>query len=230
MTSRDDNAERLLFYSNGNTLVNAPDTKDVVLKINDIAKLRVSPDETYNSTAFKTPELRFADGSSMTSAPQIPSYLFQPTFLKVYFLVDFQAIMTQLKEPGEIAPYFNTTNIPINVGSFSVSNSGIQVPADGYYHIDYSLLMRSRNNGSDRKNIITYIRVNNADPDGRLQGVGGSYMRFKADSDNCENAQAGNTMLYLTTTDVVSLWGYREGATGDVFITRGGNMQVKRIA
>ena len=126
-----------------------------------------------------------------------PSYLFAPTFLKVYFLMDYSAIMSQLTEPGAIAPYFNTTNIPINVGSFSVSNSGISVPANGYYHIDYCLLMRSRSNGSDRKNIITSIKVNNADPDGRLQGVGGSYMRFRAANDNCDNAQAGNTLLYL---------------------------------
>lgn len=144
--------------------------------------------------------------------------------------MDFSAIMSQLTEPGAIAPYINTTNIPINVGSFSVTNSGISVPANGYYHIDYCMLMRSRSNGSDRKNIITSIKVNNADPDGRLQGVGGSYMRFRAANDNCENAQAGNTLLYLETTDVVSVWGYREGKTGDVFITRGGNMQVRRIA
>ena len=167
---------------------------------------------------------------NLPTIPTIPSYLFAPTFLKVYFLMDFSAIMTQLTEPGAIAPYINTTNIPINVGSFSVTNSGISVPANGYYHIDYCMLMRSRSNGSDRKNIITSIKVNNADPDGRLQGVGGSYMRFRAANDNCENAQAGNTLLYLETTDVVSVWGYREGKTGDVFITRGGNMQVRRVA
>ena len=90
--------------------------------------------------------------------------------------------------------------------------------------------MRSKGDGNDRKNIITSIKVNNADPDGRLQGVGGSYMRSPAAALNCENAQGGNTMLYLQTNDVVSLWGYREGNGGAVFITRGGNMQVRRIA
>jgi len=208
------------------------------LHINDFA---LSTDRNIKlskrATDTEDPKIIFHDGTSISTAnidynnlTNTPSYLFAPTFLKVYFLMDYSAIMTQLQEPGAIAPYFNTTNIPINVGSFSVSNSGISVPANGYYHIDYCLLMRSRNNGSDRKNIITSIKVNNADPDGRLQGVGGSYMRYKANNNNCENAQAGNTMLYLTTTDVVSLWGYREGSTGDVFITRGGNMQVRRIA
>ena len=143
--------------------------------------------------------------------------------------MDYSAVMTQSKEPGAINTYINTTSIPINVGSFTVTSNGIRVPVNGYYHIDYCMLMRSTNNGSDRKNVITSIKVNNADPDGRLQGVGGSYLRFRASADNCENAQGGNTMLYLTTTDVVSLWGYREGSTGDVLITRGGNMQVRRI-
>jgi len=180
--------------------------------------------DIHTNTTVRTPQIDFDDGSSMTSAP------FTPAFLKVYFLVDLEAIMTQSQEPGEIAPYFDQSNVPINIGGFFVTNSGISVPANGYYHIDYSLLMRSRFSGSDRKNIITYIRVNNSDPDGRLQAVAGSYMRFQANADNCENAQAGNTLLYLTTTDVVSLWGYREGSTGDVFITRAGNIQIKRIA
>ena len=48
----------------------------------------------------------------MTSAP------FTPTFLKVYFLVDTNTKMSQLQEPGAIAPFFDTSNVPINIGNF----------------------------------------------------------------------------------------------------------------
>ena len=124
---------------------------------------------------------------------------------------------------------FNTTTIPINIGRYSVAQNAITIQVNGVYEIDYCMLIRGENNGDDRKTIVTYVRINNADPNGEYQAVASSYIRYRTTTNNRENCQSASTILELNQNDLVSLWSYREGNTGNTNIQHG-HFVIKRIA
>ena len=83
-----------LFSENYNDLTNKPNLAPVATSgsYNSLYNLpSLAPVATTNS---------YNSLYNLPTIPTIPSYLFAPTFLKVYFLMDFSAIMTQLTEPG----------------------------------------------------------------------------------------------------------------------------------
>ena len=182
-----------------------------------------------SGTIKSTTGFTFPDNTTQTTSVSLPSYLFQPSYLKVYFLKGSNARLSQNYEPGNQGNFFDTTAVPLNVGSYVVAINTITIPADGVYEISYCLLIRSEYSGSDEKNAITYIRINNTDPDGEYQAVAGSFMRYTYITDNRENAQSSSTMLSLNQNDLVSFWNYREGSSGNLNIQHG-HFTIKRIA
>ena len=185
-------------------------------------KLDVSGD-INTTTTIRTPKIDFNDGTSMTSAP------FTPTYLKLYFIKYSSARLSESLEPGAQGSFFDTSAVTLNVGGFTVAINTITIPANGVYDISYSALIRSENNGSDRKIPVSYIRINNADPDGEYQALSSCYLRFRNTTEMREGALSSSTILSLNQNDLVSFWTYREGNTGRLNIQHG-HFQIKRIA
>ncbi len=171
----------------------------------------------------------YNDLTNTPTIPSIPSYLFAPSYLKVYFWKGANGRLSQNYEPGNQTNVFRTDTIPINIGGYSVAQNAITIPVNGVYEIDYCMLIRGENSGSDRKTIVTYVRINNADPNGEYQAVASSYIRYRTATNNRENCQSASTILELNENDLVSLWSYREGNTGNTNIQHG-HIQIKRIA
>ena len=171
----------------------------------------------------------YNDLTNQPTIPTIPSYLFTPSYLKVYFLKGIPSRLSQELEPGVQGSFFDTSSVPLNIGSYSVAINAITIPADGVYDISYCMLIRSENTGQERKNLITYVRINNADPDGEEQALAGSYLRYISATNNRENCQSASTILQLNQNDLVSLWNYREGGTGVANIQHG-HFKIRRIA
>ena len=171
----------------------------------------------------------YNDLTNTPTIPTIPSYLFTPSYFKCYFLKGIPGRLSENYEPGDQGSFFDTTTIPINIGSYSVAINAITIPADGVYDISYCMLIRSENSGQERKNLITYVRINNANPDGEEQALAGSYLRYISATNNRENCQSASTILQLNQNDLVSLWNYREGGTGTANIQHG-HFQIRRIA
>jgi len=93
------------------------------------------------------------------------------------------------------------------------------------------MLVRSQNNGSDRKINPTYIRVNNTDPHGIKNAIGSCYLRYNTTTNNRENCQGASTIFELNQNDLISIWSYREGSGGNVYITgNNGHLTIKKIA
>ena len=149
--------------------------------------------------------------------------------MKVYFRKGVNGRLSQAYEPGMQGTFFDTGSIPFNVGSYLVSQNTITIPADGVYDISYCAIIRSENSGSDRKVPITYIRINNADPNGEYQAVAGCYLREHDTNDRREGAISSSTILDLNQNDLVSIWSYREGNGGALNIQHG-HIQIRRIA
>jgi hypothetical protein len=169
----------------------------------------------------------FPDNTTQTTAVSLPSYLFSPS----YFKVIFDTATNQLGAGfTPIQNSFFGTQV-LNVGGYSHTTSTITIPADGVYEIAYTMLVRSQNNGSDRKINPTYIRVNNTDPHGIKNAIGSCYLRFNTTTNNRENCQGASTILELNQNDLISIWSYREGSSGNVYITgHNGHLTIKRIA
>ena len=184
---------------------------------------------TASGTIKSTTGFTFPDNTTQTTAVSLPSYLFAPSYLKVYFRKGVNGRLSQNYEPGMQGTFFDTGSIPFNVGSYNVSQNTITIPADGVYDISYCAIIRSENSGSDRKVPITYIRINNADPNGEYQAVAGCYLREHDTNDRREGAISSSTILDLNQNDLVSIWSYREGNSGALNIQHG-HIQIKRIA
>ena len=93
------------------------------------------------------------------------------------------------------------------------------------------MLVKSENNGDYRKINPTYIRVNNTDPNNILQAIGSCYLRNNNTTNLRENCQGASTILSLNQNDLISMWSYREGNSGQVQIVGGnGHLTIKRIA
>ena len=123
---------------------------------------------------------------------------------------------------------FNTGLATLNIGGYSASINAIAIPNAGIYEISYTIRTYSQNNGSGRKVNPSYIRVNNADPDGQMQALGSCYLIFN-NTPPRHNCQGASTILDLNQNDLISVWSYREGGEGDSKIT-GGHLTIKRIA
>jgi hypothetical protein len=210
--NRYNNTVPFFVNSNGNVGINTQ-TPSYALDVNG---------SIHTSVRIFTPQIDFDDGTSMTSASTIPT--FTPSILKVNLNSGF---LSPNYEPGANANAFNTTAL-INIGSYSIASDQITIPSTGIYEISYSMRVRNQNTGVDRKTNITYVRVNDLDPGGNLQAIGWCYVRFRGTSDNAEGAQNASTILELNQNDLISLWSYREGASGQNTIQEG-YLTIKRI-
>ena len=169
----------------------------------------------------------YNDLTNQPTIPTIPSYLFAPSYFKVIFDTATRNLH------GGFTPAQNSffgTQV-LNVGGYSHTASDITIPANGVYEIAYTMLVRSQNDGSDRKINPTYIRVNNTDPHGIKNAIGSCYLRYRTTTNNRENCQGASTILELNQNDLISMWSYREGSGGTVYITgNNGHLTIKRIA
>ena len=218
MTSRGDNVDRFRFFSNGNTLVNAPIDKSVVLKVNDNPKLVAGGSEVYTTTTFRTPQLDFYDGTSMTSAP------FTPSYFKVFLNGSMPDNFTETKQS-----YFGIYNT-LNVGGYTYTSNEITIPTTGVYEIIYNIAIRT-SDGGDRQTPMTHIRINDVYAEGSKQAIWGDQVRYSSGTgaNNRETAGTGQTILSLTAGNKVSIWAVREGNSGSASILNGSQLNIKRI-
>ena len=169
----------------------------------------------------------YNDLTNTPTIPTIPSYLFTPSYLKVIF--DTATNLLETSTTPTQSSFFGTQ--VLNVGGYSHTTSAITIPADGVYEIAYTMLLRSQNDGADRKINPTYIRVNNTDPHGIKNAIGSCYLRNRNTTDLRENCQGASTILELNQNDLISMWSYREGNAGNVYIVgNNGHLTIKRIA
>ena len=159
----------------------------------------------------------------------LPSYLFSPSYFKVIFNTAFPSNKLGASFTPSQTTLFGTQ--ALNVGGYTNNASTITIPANGVYEIAYTMLVKSQNNGSSRKVNPTYIRVNNTDPHGIKNAIGSCYLRYNTTTNNRENCQGASTILDLNQNDLISIWSYREGSSGDVYIAgSNGHITIKRIA
>ena len=194
------------------------------------------PDNSVQSTAVSLSQFAnvatsgdYNDLTNTPTIPTIPSYLFSPSYFKVIFDTPFPSNILGAGFTPSQRTLFGTQ--VLNVGGYSSTSSTITIPANGVYEIAYTMLVRSQNNGSDRKINPTYIRVNNTDPHGIKNAIGSCYIRYNTTNNNRENCQGASTILSLNQNDLISIWSYREGSGGDVYVTgNNGHLTIKRIA
>jgi methyl-accepting chemotaxis protein len=205
MTSRNDNVDRLLFYNNGNTVINTPDTQHIVFKINNIKKLQVSPYQTENSTVFKTPELQFPDGSSMTTAPQIPSYLFAPSIWK-YSLNSITNVNYIYSGSSNNYPaiFSGTGHVLLNLNAPLIINSAneLKITIAGYYQIHISFRFRNnQGNNAIRASIQNFLEINGSFG---LDRVATNYMRYTGNAE-CACTNQACLVEYFNVNDLVRI-------------------------
>jgi hypothetical protein len=194
---------------------------------NDLINTPTLFDGQYSSLTG-TPTLFDGQYSSLTGAPSLATLpTFTPSIFKVYFDINSPANqLSDLFEPGAQGSFFGTQ--ALNVGSYSYTTSAITIPASGVYEIAYTMLVRSNTDGGLRKINPTYIRVNNTNPDNQLQAIGSCYLRYNDTINTRENCQGASTILDLEQNDLISIWSYREGNSGTIFIKEG-HITIKRI-
>jgi hypothetical protein len=201
----------------------------------------VATSGNYNDLT-NTPTLFDGQYSSLTGTPTLANVAtsgsyndltntpFTPSYFKVNLLTGSSGRLSTNYEPGDQGSFFNTSSVPLNVGSYSVAIDAITIPSDGVYEVSYNMLVQATFNGGDRKVQPVYIRVNNTDPDSVKQAISSTYLRFRngANTPN-SGGHGGSTILQLNQNDLISIWSYREGSSGNVEIETG-HLTIKRIA
>ncbi len=93
--------------------------------------------------------------------------------------------------------------------SIIVNNTRSIVLLSGWYNVSFKI---SYDNGSNRRNVKSYIQLNGTDILDRT--MTGSYVRNSNDEYGCNTLP--NTLIYLTANDYIELLNVREGSSGSV--------------
>jgi len=114
---------------------------------------------------------------------------------------------------------FNTTDI--NIGSFTVASSGIQVPVAGVYVVMANMIY---NSGSARTNPEFRFTINNT---GQTESSRSSYMRVASGHD--ESSSSLTTVYNLSANDEIGLEFRQIGASGTVNLETGSHVALYRV-